>query len=133
MEGCIMATYVKTNAVTKPILNKIKNRVNRTGLMVIIAYKNKDIWLSVGDFKREAARDGVLIPRNTLFFMLATLSGLRFDIMPAYRRNELIRKPVTDKDRIKYGWDERVKHQYKFNIRGTIRIKGALGFARIEN
>lgn len=115
------ATYVKTNCPTTEVKEAIKNRINIMGLLVVIAYRNRDKWLTLNDFIAEAAKDGVILTDKNVSAYLIRLSGYQPGLLPSYQRNELKRK------------GSKMNYLYRFNVRGTIRIRGALGFTRVEN
>lgn len=121
------AKYVRTNSKTKIIQKTIKNRVNISGLFVIIAYKNRYRWLTMVDFIAEALKDGVVVSPYTASPTLQDLSGNTKYIAPGYRRDELLRRATQRTD-----VNSRTAWEYKFNDGGTMRFKGALGFTRVE-
>jgi hypothetical protein len=131
MEGT-MAKYVRTNCKTKIIEPTIKNRVNKTGLVATIAYKNRGVWFSSADFMAAALEDGVVISPNSMSPILVDLSGHSSGVLPEYQRNVLIRSAATEEDFIDSGYDIRTKWFYMFNDRGTMDIKGALGTVKVE-
>ena len=123
--------YVRTNAPTTTVLARTKNRLNITGLLVTIAYRNMGKWLTVTDFVNEAAKDGVMLDGMHTSVKLASLSGNSKRLLPEYQRDELLRKPAEAQTRVGSG---NIPHwAYMFNVNGTVRIKQALDHTRVNN
>jgi hypothetical protein len=103
------------------------------GLLVVIAYRNSGEWLTTGDFIREAAKDGVSLTPGQIAVRLQMLSGNAPMIKKAFQRNELTRIKLSVSVKNKSGIPRQTIYAYTFNPRGTVKITGALGFARVEN
>ena len=122
------ATYIRTNAPTVKVKTKRTTNVNKTALMVLIAYKKHRQWLRIEDFIVEAAKDGIALKTHQVSHTLRELSGVTPGILPSHQRDELVRRS-TGVTTMGGGFI----YEYKFNPAGTVRTKGPTSHGASSN